>query len=266
MKYQILNNGLKIPIMGFGTARLKGRECFNVLNNALECGYRLIDTAQMYKNHKDIAKVLKESQIPRKELFIESKISQNLSYLQAKDMIYKILDELGLEYLDLLLIHEPYENSLQIYDTMQEAFENKLIKSLGVSNFNENLLFDFIQKVTIKPVINQCETHLLYQQKSLHKALQKHDIFLQSWSPFIANKNKIFNHPLLLCMAKKYSKTPAQIILNFLYKLGILLIPKSSNLQRMKQNLQIFDFELEDEDTQKLIYLDQNKSFFGWYD
>ncbi|ECZ8573125.1 aldo/keto reductase, partial [Campylobacter coli] len=93
-----------------------------------------------------------------------------------------------------------------------------------------------------------------------------HDIFLQSWSPFIANKNKIFNHPLLLCMAKKYSKTPAQIILNFLYKLGILLIPKSSNLQRMKQNLQIFDFELEDEDTQKLIYLDQNKSFFGWYD
>ncbi|EAL5981485.1 aldo/keto reductase, partial [Campylobacter coli] len=144
MKYQILNNGLKIPIMGFGTARLQERECFNVLNNALECGYRLIDTAQMYKNHKDIAKVLKESQIPRKELFIESKISQNLSYLQAKDMIYKILDELGLEYLDLLLIHEPYENSLQIYDAMQEAFENKLIKSLGVSNFNENLLFDFI--------------------------------------------------------------------------------------------------------------------------
>ncbi|HEF9496072.1 TPA: aldo/keto reductase [Campylobacter coli] len=249
MKYQILNNGLKIPIVGFGTARLQGRECFKVLNNALECGYRLIDTAQMYKNHKDIAKVLKESQIPRKELFIESKISQNLSYLQAKDMIYKILDELDLEYLDLLLIHEPYENSLQIYDAMQEAFENKLIKSLGVSNFNENLLFDFIQKVTIKPVINQCETHLLYQQKSLHKALQKHDIFLQSWGPFIANKNKIFNHPLLLCMAKKYSKTPAQIILNFLYKLGILLIPKSSNLQRMKQNLQIFDFELEDEDT-----------------
>ncbi|HID0186314.1 TPA: aldo/keto reductase [Campylobacter coli] len=191
MKYQILNNGLKIPIVGFGTARLQGRECFKVLNNALECGYRLIDTAQMYKNHKDIAKVLKESQIPRKELFIESKISQNLSYLQAKDMIYKILDELDLEYLDLLLIHEPYENSLQIYDAMQEAFENKLIKSLGVSNFNENLLFDFIQKVTIKPVINQCETHLLYQQKSLHKALQKHDIFLQSWGPFIENKNKI---------------------------------------------------------------------------
>ncbi|GAB0173039.1 aldo/keto reductase [Helicobacter trogontum] len=266
MKYQILNNGLKIPIIGFGTARLQGRECFKTLSNALECGYRLIDSAQMYKNHKDIAKALKESKIPRDELFIESKISQNLNYLQTKDQILRILEELDLEYLDLLLIHEPYKNSLYMYDAMQEAFENKLIKSLGVSNFNENFLLEFMQKVVIKPVLNQCETHLLYQQKSLHKALQKHDILLQSWSPFIANKNEIFNHPILLDMAKKYLKTPAQIILNFLYKRDILLIPKSSNLQKMKQNLQIFDFELENKDLQKLIDLDQNKSFFGWYE
>ncbi|MBC5861775.1 aldo/keto reductase, partial [Campylobacter jejuni] len=132
----------------------------------------------------------------RNELFIQSKISQNFDYLKAKDQIYKILDELDLEYLDLLLIHEPYENSLQIYDAMQEAYENKLIKSLGVSNCNENFLFCFMQKTTIKPVLNQCETHLLYQHKPLHKILQKHNIFLQSWSPFIANKNEILQNPL----------------------------------------------------------------------
>ncbi|EAH5435514.1 aldo/keto reductase [Campylobacter jejuni] len=266
MEYKTLNNGLKIPVLGFGTARMQGEKCYQALSKALECGYRLVDTAQMYQNHKSIAKALRANKIPRNELFIVSKISQNFTFSQTKDQIYRILDELDLKYLDSLLIHEPYKNSLQMYEAMQEAYENKLLKSLGVSNFNENLLFDFMKKVMIKPVLNQCETHLLYQQKSLHKTLQKHNIFLQSWSPFIANKNEILKHSLLVQMAKKYSKTPAQIILNFLYKREILLIPKSSNIQRMQENLEIFDFDLEDEDRKKLENLDTNKSFFGWYE
>lgn len=266
MEHKILNNGVKIPIIGFGTARLQDEECYKALNMALECGYRLIDTAQMYQNHKAIAKALKSSQIPRNELFIESKISQNFDYLQTKDQIYKILDELNLEYLDLLLIHEPYKNSYKIYEAMQEALEYKILRSLGVSNFNEALFIEFIQKVEIKPALNQCETHLFYQQKSLQKTLQKYGVFLQSWSPFMANKTEILQYPLLLSMAKKYSKTPAQIILRFLLQLDVLLIPKSSNIIRMQENMQIFDFDLDNEDIKKLKALDQNKSFFGWYE
>lgn len=266
MEYKLLNNGIKIPVLGFGTARMQGEECYKSVSEALECGYRLIDTAQMYENHRDIARALQTSQIPREELFVMSKISHNFNFLQTKEQIYRILEELSLGYLDLLLIHEPYSNSLEIYEAMQEAYESGLVKSLGVSNFNEKFLFKFMQKVAIKPVLNQCETHLLYQQKSLRIMLLKHDIFLQSWSPFIANQNGILKHSLLMELAKKYSKTPAQIILNFFHRLGILLIPKSSNLQRMKENLEVFDFGLEDGDLQKLKNLDTGKSFFGWYE
>ncbi|QOR05258.1 aldo/keto reductase [Campylobacter cuniculorum] len=262
MQMMTLNNGVKMPALGLGTYALRGKECERAIKDALECGYRLFDTAQMYANQREIGNAIK--QMPRKELFLETKISQNASFSEAKNIIHRALDELQTDYLDLLLIHDNYSRSKEIYEAMQEAYKQGLIKALGISNFNANAYALFIKEVEIMPTINQCQTHLFYQQKALRAAMK--ETILQSWSPFIAGRKEVFENDLVQNLSKKYGKTPAQIILRFLNEENIALIPKTSRKERMKENLDIFDFTLETQDRENLRKLDQNKSYFSWVD
>ncbi|MCH5322468.1 MAG: aldo/keto reductase [Helicobacter sp.] len=262
MPMMTLNNGVKMPALGLGTYALYGNECERAIRDAYECGYRLFDTAQMYSNQKEIGKAIK--QMPRNELFIETKISQNATFSQAKEIIQKALDELQTDYIDLLLIHSNYSNSKEIYKAMEEAYKQGLIKALGISNFNAKAYSEFIKEVEVMPTINQCQTHLFYQQNAL-RAVMKETI-LQSWSPFIAGKKEVFENALVQDLSKKYAKTPAQILLRFLNQENIALIPKTSRKERMKENLDIFDFTIDSQDMQSLRKLDKNKSYFSWSD
>lgn len=262
MPMMTLNNGVKMPALGLGTYALYGNECERAIRDAYECGYRLFDTAQMYSNQKEIGKAIK--QMPRNELFIETKISQNATFSQAKEIIQKALDELQTDYIDLLLIHSNYSNSKEIYKAMEEAYKQGLIKALGISNFNAKAYSEFIKEVEVMPTINQCQTHLFYQQNAL-RAVMKETI-LQSWSPFIAGKKEVFENSLVQDLSKKYAKTPAQILLRFLNQENIALIPKTSRKERMKENLDIFDFTIDSQDMQSLRKLDKNKSYFSWSD
>lgn len=257
-----LNNGLEMPAFGLGTYGLRGNECERAIKEALECGYRLFDTAQMYNNQREIGNAVKH--MPRKEFFIETKISQNANFSQAKEIIYRALDELQTDHIDLLLIHSNYSNSKEIYKAMEEVCKQGLIKALGISNFNAKAYDEFVKEVEIMPTINQCQTHVFYQQTALRAVME--ETILQSWSPFIAGKKEVFENTLVKNLSKKYSKTPAQIILRFLNQENIALIPKTSCKERMKENLNIFDFTLDTEDIGNLRMLDKGKSYFSWID
>lgn len=265
MQYQTLYNGLQIPLLGLGTARMQGRVCEQAIIDALEAGYSLIDTAQMYHNHSDIAQALKTSGIKREGYCIQSKLSHNMSKKEAAQAIISILKELGLEFIDILLIHEPYTNAPVMWEAMEEAYQKGLIKAIGISNFHAKKYQEFLSTCHIKPMLNQVEAHIFYQQHALLRLLESQQCFMQAWSPFVAGKEGFFTNPILLSLAQSYHKTPAQIALRFLIERGSCAIPKTSKKQRMHENLDIFDFRLSDMDTQKLKALDKNQSLFGWY-
>ena len=234
MKHITLNNGIKMPIIGFGTWPLKGEDCERAVIDALEVGYRLIDTAQMYKNEK-------------------------------KEAINKSLKELQLEYIDLMLIHEPYGSSVEMYKAMEEAYKEGKIKAIGISNFNINEYNNFIKNCKIIPTINQVEAHIFFRKKDLQETMKRHKTIMEAWSPLAAGKEKIFENRILINIGKKYNKTPAQIALKYLVQNDIIIIPKTSNKERMKENIDILDFELTDTDIAQISKLDKNKSLFGWY-
>jgi len=266
MEYITLNNNVKMPILGFGTARLEGKECEESVLNALELGYRLIDTAQMYKNEADVGNAIKKSGIPRNELFITTKICRpNTSYEATKSAIEFSLKELQLDYIDLLLIHEPYKESKEMYRAMKEAYDKGLLKAIGISNFNTNLYSEFIHDCGIIPAVNQVEQHVFFQQNEFNKLLTLHGTHMQAWSPFAKGKNEFFENKVLTSIGEKYNKTVAQVGLRFLIQMGISVIPKSSNRNRMNENMDIFDFELSSDDMNKIKSLDEGKTLFGWY-
>lgn len=266
MKYLKLNNGKEIPALGFGTWDLRGTECEKCILDAIEVGYRLIDTAQMYGNEKEIGNALKKTSVPREELFITSKVCRpNNSYQGTKDAIQTSLSNLQLDYIDLYLIHEPYRESKEMYRALQESYEAGLIKAVGISNFNISLYNNLIKSCDIIPAINQVEAHVYFQQTKLHEVLQKHGTIMEAWSPFTAGRRNVFKDYTLLEIASKHNKTVAQIILRFFIQNNIIAIPKSSHKHRMEENMDVFDFNLDTDDINKIIQLDQNKTLFGWY-
>ena len=266
MKHITLNNGIKMPIIGFGTWPLKGEGCERAVIDALEVGYRLIDTAQMYKNEKEVGNAIKKSKIPREEIFITTKIcSPNTTYNKTKEAINKSLKELQLEYIDLMLIHEPYGSSLEMYKAMEEAYKEGKIRAIGISNFNINEYNHFIKNCKIIPTINQVEAHIFFRKKDLQETMKRHKTIMEAWSPLAAGKEKIFENRILINIGKKYNKTPAQIALKYLVQNNIIIIPKTSNKERMKENIDILDFKLSDTDIAQISKLDKNKSLFGWY-
>ena len=266
MEYLTLNNGIKMPIMGFGTWDLQGKECEQSVLEALGLGYRLIDTAQMYGNEREVGNALKKSGIPREELFITTKIYRpNNSYEGAKVAIDNSLKELQVDYIDLLLIHEPYHESQEMYRAMKKAYQCDRLRAIGISNFNEKLYENFIKTCGIIPAVNQVETHVFYQQKSLQEKMAAHGTCMEAWSPFAAGKKDIFNNEVLISIGKAYEKSAAQIALKYLIQKGIAVIPKSANRNRMIENINIFDFQLTNNDMKQLENLDQKNTLFGWY-
>ncbi|ASP28179.1 aldo/keto reductase [Spiroplasma corruscae] len=246
-KYK-MNNGIMIPKVGLGTYKLTSeQECIDVIKEAINIGYQLIDTAKIYENHKTIAKALKECNYKREDLFITSKIwNSDHKYEDTKKAIDLILEELNLDYIDLLLIHWPTEYRLECYKALEEAVDDGKVKSIGVSNFQKHHLDELMQNCRIKPVINQIELHPALRNKEVVDACKKYNILVESWGTMI--RGKCFEIKEIQDIAKKYNKTEAQVCLRWAYELGYIIIPKSSKLKRILENIQIEDFSLTKED------------------
>lgn len=264
MKTITLNNGVKIPILGFGVFQITDLEvCESSIIEAINCGYRLVDTASSYHNEIAVGKAIKKCDVPREELFITTKLwVQDVSYEKAKKAFYKSLEKLQLEYLDMYLIHQPYNDIFGAWRAMEELYEEGLIKAIGVCNFSPDRLVDLSINSKIKPAINQIETHPMCQQIEPHKILKEENIQHQSWGPFAEGKDGIFENELLKNIGKEYNKSIAQVILRWLIQRDIVVIPKSVSKQRIIENIDVFDFELTDDDMSKIVTLDKNQSSF----
>ncbi len=266
MEFVTLNNGHQMPILGLGTWNLKGNECERVVEEALELGYRLIDTAHMYSNEKEIGNVLGQTDIPRSELFICTKMHSPFnSYEKAKEAIELSLKNLQVDYIDLYLIHEVYSNSVEMYKALEEAYESGKVKAIGVSNFKKDTFKSFSQKVNIKPMLNQMETHVYFQQKELHQTLKVNNCILEAWAPFTSGEKDLFNEPVLIEIGQKYKKSAAQVALRYMIQNDIVVIPKSKHKERLIENITVFDFELNEDDLKRINALDQNRQLYNWY-
>lgn len=258
-----------MPNIGLGTYGLKGQKGIEIMQSALHIGYRLIDTAQMYENEKEVgvALVMQKDLIrplQRNNFFITTKLSSNMPYKKAWQSIEQSLQNLGLEYVDLLLIHESYANVKEMYKACEEAYHKGLVRAIGISNFYGKFLEDFLNSVQIVPVLNQVQAHIFFQQRTLQKLLESKDIHLQAWSPLACGRNNIFTNATLQSIAKNYHKSTAQIALKFLLDKGMSVIPKASNFERLQENLMLFDFSLTQQERDSITRLDTNKSLFGW--
>ena len=264
MKNVILNNGVEMPILGFGVYQVTdANECETSVFDAINTGYRLIDTAQAYGNEVAVGKAIKKSGIAREELFITTKLwVSDVSYEKAKKAFEKSLKNLGLDYLDLYLIHQPYGDVHGAWRAMEELYKEGKIRAIGISNFQPDRVMDMIVFNEVIPAVNQIETHPFNQHIETQKFLMDNKIQIESWGPFAEGRNDIFKNELLASIGKKYNKTIAQIILRWLTQRGVVAIPKSVRKERIIENFNIFDFELSAEDMEVIVSLDTQKSSF----
>jgi len=259
-----LNNGVEMPILGFGVFQMQDMaECEQAVIDAIETGYRLIDTAASYMNEQAVGNAIKKSGIAREELFITTKLwVSDTGYENTKVAFQKSLDLLQLDYLDLYLIHQPYGDIYGSWRAMQELYQEGKVKAIGVSNFHPDRVMDLITNTGFIPAVNQIETHPFHQQKESQKFLEDNNIQIESWGPFAEGKNDIFKNEVLTKIAAKHNKSTAQIILRWLTKRGVVAIPKSVRKERMGENFNIFDFELTADDMSAIQTLDTNESLF----
>jgi diketogulonate reductase-like aldo/keto reductase len=259
-----LNNGVEMPILGFGVFQVKDLdECERSVRDAIDVGYRLIDTAQSYGNEEAVGKAIKNSGVKREELFITTKLwIQSDGYEGTKKAFENSLKKLQLDYLDLYLIHQPFGDVYGEWKAMQELYKEGRVKVIGVSNFHPDRLIDLIIHNEIIPAVNQIETHPFHQQIETQKFLQENNVQIESWGPFAEGKNNLFHNELLLSIGKKYNKTVAQVVIRWLTQRGIVAIPKSVRKERMEENFAIFDFELSTEDMEAIKTLDTNATLF----
>lgn len=264
MRYVTLNNGIKMPILGFGVYQMNDpQECEDAVYNAIKIGYRSIDTAEAYGNEEAVGKAIKRSGVPREELFVTTKLwISNVSYEKAKIAFQKSLDRLGLDYIDLYLIHQPYGDIYGAWRAMVELYKEGKIKAIGVSNFYPDRIVDFILNNEVIPAINQVETHPFNQQVEAQKIMEEYGVQIESWGPFAEGKNEIFKNTILTEIGNKYSKSVAQVILRWLIQREVIVIPKSVRKERMEENFNIFDFELSEKDMEKIKELDKKESLF----
>ncbi|HVN48904.1 MAG TPA: aldo/keto reductase [Bacteroidota bacterium] len=264
MKNVILNNGVEMPILGFGVYQVTDAgECERSVLEAIHTGYRLIDTAAAYLNEEAVGAAIKKSGIPRKELFITTKLwIQDTGYERTKKAFEKSLNRLQLEYLDLYLIHQPYGDVHGSWRAMEELYREGKVRAIGISNFHPDRVMDLMLFNNIVPAVNQIETHPFHQQIETQKFLQEHTIQMESWGPFAEGRNNIFQNKVLITLAKKYNKSVAQIVLRWLTQRGVVAIPKSVHKERIIENINIFDFELHSDDMKAITALDTKTSSF----
>jgi diketogulonate reductase-like aldo/keto reductase len=259
-----LNNGVAMPLLGFGVFQVTDlAECERSVLDAIETGYRLLDTAASYGNEEAVGNAIRKSGVARDELFITTKLwVQDASYDGAKQAFERSLDKLQLEYLDLYLIHQPYGDVYGAWRAMQELYRAGRIKAIGVSNFYPDRVMDFIVHNDIAPAVNQVETHPFHQQIETQQFLQENNVQIESWGPFAEGKNNIFHNDVLRSIAGKHGKSVAQVILRWLTQRGVVAIPKSVRKERMAENLDVFDFELRADDMNAIAALDSKQSAF----
>jgi 2,5-diketo-D-gluconate reductase A len=259
-----LNNGINMPLLGFGVFQVTDlAECERSVVDAIETGYRLIDTAASYQNEEAVGKAIKNAGVAREEMFITSKLwIQSNGYEGTKKAFVDSLKKLQLDYLDLYLIHQPYGDVYGEWRAMEEFYKEGKIKAIGVSNFHPDRLMDLMVHHEIVPAVNQVETHPFHQQNETQKFLQENNVQIESWGPFAEGRNNIFKNELLLSIGKKYNKSIAQVVLRWLTQRGVIAIPKSVRKERMEENFNIFDFELSEPDMESIKALDSNTSSF----
>ena len=264
MQNVTLNNGIEMPILGFGVFQIPNEsECEQAVIEAIKTGYRLIDTAASYQNETAVGNAIKKSEVPRNELFITTKLwASDMGYENTKLAFQKSIDKLQLDYLDLYLIHQPYGDVFGSWKAMQELYHEGKIKAIGVANFHPDRVIDLIINSGFTPAVNQIETHPFHQQIETHQFLTDNNVQIQSWGPFAEGKNDIFNNETLKTIAVKYNKSVAQIILRWLTQRGIIAIPKSVRKERMKENFDVFTFELSETEMQTITTLDNKTSLF----
>lgn len=268
MEYVTLNNGVKMPMLGYGVYQISHQECEKCVRDAIEIGYRAIDTAQAYHNEDTVGCAIAQCGIPRQELFLTTKVwVSNAGYEKAKASIEASLNNLKTDYVDLLLIHQPFGDYYGTYRAMEEAVRAGKARAIGVSNFYPDRWIDLFHFCEIKPAVNQIETHVFQQQKAAHALMKKYGIQIEAWGPFAEGKNGMFTNETLKTVGSRYGKTAAQTALRFLVQSGVAAIPKSVKKERMKENLDVFDFLLSEEDMHRIEAMDTAQSlFFSHYD
>jgi diketogulonate reductase-like aldo/keto reductase len=264
MNKVVLNNGVEMPILGFGVFQISNHaECEQSVLDALETGYRLIDTAASYMNEEAVGSALAKSGVVRQELFVTTKLwIQDAGYEKTRKAFEKALARLQLDYLDLYLIHQPYGDIHGAWRAMEELYREGRVRAIGVSNFQPDRLMDLMIHHEVVPAINQIETHPFCQQIETQKFLQENTVQIESWGPFAEGRNNLFGNELLSTIGNKYHKSIAQVVLRWLTQRGIVAIPKSVRKERMVENFDIFDFELSPEDMEAIATLDQKTSSF----
>ena len=258
MEFVTLNNGVKMPLEGFGVFQVPDpAQCEQAVLDAIASGYRLIDTAAAYMNEKAVGEAIKKSGVPREELFITTKLwVQDASYEGAKKAIQTSLDNLGLSYLDLYLIHQPMSDYVGAYRAMEEAYKEGKLKAIGVCNFYPHRLADLCETVEVIPAVNQVELHPFFQQENALALMKEYGVVPEAWGPFAEGNHGIFTHPVLTAIGQKYGKSAAQVALRWNVQRGVVVIPKSVHKERIEQNMNIWDFQLSDEDMAEIAKLD----------
>jgi 2,5-diketo-D-gluconate reductase A len=259
-----LNNGVEMPILGFGVFQVTDQEeCERSVLDAIQTGYRLIDTAAIYLNEEAVGRAIKKSGVPREDFFITTKVwVQDAGYENTKKAFERSLERLQLDYLDLYLIHQPYGDVHGSWRAMEELYNEGRIKAIGISNFHPDRVIDLIIHNKVVPAVNQIETHPFTQQIETQQFLQENNVQIESWGPFAEGKNDLFTNELLASIGKKYNKTVAQVVLRWLTQRGVVAIPKSVRKERMEENFNSLDFQLSPEDMAAIATLDQKASLF----
>ncbi len=266
MEHITLSNGAPMPMVGLGTWQLRGQAGERAILDALELGYRLLDTARMYENEDIVGSAVKKSGLPRREVFITTKLfTPSAGYRKAKEDIARSLEVLQTDYIDLLLIHEPYEAAPEMYLAMEEACAAGLVRAVGLSNFSGEEYLRFLKHCRVTPAVDQVESHVYHPQLALKKLLEEKGTRMQAWASFTEGRRNIFAEPVLAEAGRRHGKTAAQTALRYLVENGIPVLPKSAHRERLRENLDIFDFSLTDEERRAIAALDEGRSLFGWF-
>lgn len=268
MEFVTLNNGVKMPKVGFGVYQIKNQEqCKQAVLDAIDVGYRLIDTAQSYGNEEAVGKAIQETSVPRSELFITTKVwVANYGYEKTKASVEESLKKMQLDYIDLVLLHQPFNDYYGAYKALEDLYKEGKIKAIGVSNFYPDRLVDLVLYSEVKPAVNQVEVNVFHQQIEAQTYNEKYGVQMEAWAPFAEGRNNMFTNPELKAIGDRYGKTVAQVILRWLVQRGIVPLAKSVKKERMQENIDIFDFELNYEDMEIIESMNRNKScFFDHY-
>lgn len=263
MEYVTLYNSVKMPILGYGVYQVTKEECERCVLDALKAGYRSIDTAQSYFNEEEVGEAIQKSGVPRNEIFLTSKVwIDNYGYDKCRKSVETSMKKLKTDYLDLMLLHQPFSDYYGAWRALEDLYREGKIRAIGVSNFYPDRLVDIASFSSVRPMVNQVETHPFNQQVAAKKYMDKYGVQIEAWAPFGEGRGGLFENPVLAEIAQKHKKTTAQVMLRWHIQRGVVVIPKSTHYERMKENLNVFDFMLDEEDMAKIAALDKNESSF----